>query len=131
MITHIYSVTVIVGDQDEAKKFYTETLGWEAREDTKMESMRWLTVSPPGALTTVSLGLPGMYTPDDPSKDTPGGETGVALVCDDIDATYRELSEKGVSFRGEPESMPWGDFATWFKDPWGNEYFLSGGRGDQ
>src|SRR3954466_2373761 len=35
-------------DQDEALRFYTDTLGLELRTDAAMENMRWLTVGPPG-----------------------------------------------------------------------------------
>src|SRR3954462_9105485 len=38
-------------DQDAAKEFYTEKLGFEVREDNTLpgfENYRWLTVGPPG-----------------------------------------------------------------------------------
>lgn len=50
MITNISHVTVLVKDQDEALKFYTEKLGFEVGTDMSMPDygMRWLTVRPKG-----------------------------------------------------------------------------------
>jgi catechol 2,3-dioxygenase-like lactoylglutathione lyase family enzyme len=55
MITHQSHTSVYVLDQDSAKAFYTEKLGFELRIDFTMEEdfegagagFRWLTVSPP------------------------------------------------------------------------------------
>ena len=38
-------------------------------------------------------------------------------------ATYRELSEKGVQFLGEPQVQPWGSFAM-LVDSEGNQIVL-------
>ena len=51
MIDAMSHVGVWVADQDEAKAFYTEKLGFEVREDATLEELggyRWLTVGPPG-----------------------------------------------------------------------------------
>ena len=51
MIDALSHVGVWVDDQDEAKAFYTETLGFEVRQDATLEEFggyRWLTVGPPG-----------------------------------------------------------------------------------
>lgn len=47
MITNVSLVTVYVTDQDEAKKFYTEVLGFEARADATLGDYRWVTVGHP------------------------------------------------------------------------------------
>jgi catechol 2,3-dioxygenase-like lactoylglutathione lyase family enzyme len=45
MISRVSHVTVWVEDQEEARKFYTEVLGFEIRFDVTMENgFRWLTV---------------------------------------------------------------------------------------
>ena len=46
------------------------------------------------------------------------------FTCDDIDATYRELSAKGVEFIRPPFKEHWGSFAL-FKDSEGNQIGLS------
>src|SRR5437588_12339763 len=46
MIKRLSHTGVPVLDQDAAKAFYTEKLGFEVRTDTTMDGFRWLTVSP-------------------------------------------------------------------------------------
>ncbi|CAN5800675.1 hypothetical protein BH20CHL3_BH20CHL3_06450 [soil metagenome] len=40
------------------------------------------------------------------------------------DATYAELSAKGVNFSAPVETMPWGARATWLVDPRGQHVLL-------
>jgi catechol 2,3-dioxygenase-like lactoylglutathione lyase family enzyme len=47
MIIKLLRVTLIVRDQEEAFRFYTEKLGFEKRADQPMgENTRWLTIAP-------------------------------------------------------------------------------------
>jgi len=49
MITGISIVSVWVLDQDSAKEFYADKLGFTVTNDITLEGgMRWLTVRPPG-----------------------------------------------------------------------------------
>lgn len=122
MFSHVHSVTVIVSNQDAALDFYVNTLGWEKVHDNPMgPDMRFITVAPPGATTQVSLGLPGWLNSNGPTR----GETGISLITPDIDAAYKTLTDRGVTFRGPVEMMPWGQKAAWFSDPDGNEFFLA------
>ncbi|MFD9705271.1 VOC family protein [Lentzea sp. NPDC059081] len=50
--------------------------------------------------------------------------SGITLITPDAEAEVAGLVAKGVTVKGEPETMPWGDRATWFSDPFGNEFFL-------
>lgn len=124
MFSHIHNATIIVADQDAALDFYVNTLGWEKSADQRMsEEMRWLTVKPKGALTELALGVAAWFE----GENVPGpGRTGISLVSPDIEATYTELTAKGVRFKQPIEMMPWGMKATWFYDPDGNEFFLVG-----
>jgi len=125
MMTRLHSTTIVVGDQEEALRFYVDTLGWEKREDNQMgPGMRFLTVVPPGAQTGIVLGQPEVYGQQPPTTIGTESGTGISLMTDDIAATYAELSAKGVKFKQPPDTMPWGAKATWFSDPFGNEYFL-------
>jgi predicted enzyme related to lactoylglutathione lyase len=47
-----------------------------------------------------------------------------SFACDDVQATYRQLSARGVQFVKPPEKLPWGEFAI-FKDPDGNQFVMS------
>ena len=124
MISRIHSATIVVADQDKALDFYVNTLGWQKVLDNQMgPDMRFLTVSPTSDGTQLVLGHPDWF-PGTTGRG-PGGETGISLITNDIDATYKELTAKGVRFKGEPETMPWGDKAAWFFDQDGNEFFLN------
>jgi len=46
MIKNLSHVNVFVEDQDHAKAFYTEKLGFEMRSDATTDGFRWLTVGP-------------------------------------------------------------------------------------
>ena len=118
MISRIHSVTVAVADQDKALDFYVNAVGWKKGMDTQFgDGMRWLTVVPPGGNTELVLAHTSWGGPA-------GRETGISLVTPDIDQTYGTLSERGVRFKQPVEVMPWGQKATWFSDPDGNEFFL-------
>ncbi|HEX8867275.1 MAG TPA: VOC family protein [Lentzea sp.] len=118
MITHAHSVTINVSSLDDAVSFYVDVLGWEKRQDSDAAGMRWLTVAPPGAETAFALSLN-----DTPNVSFSTG-CGISLITDDIDGDVERFAASGVQVKGEPETMPWGDRATWFSDPFGNEFFL-------
>ena len=48
MIQRLSHSTLFVTDQDEAKDFYVNKLGFEVRMDQSMGGFRWLTVGPKG-----------------------------------------------------------------------------------
>lgn len=62
-LIRIANAQLWVHDQDEALKFYAETLGWEVRADVTMEAwqFRSLVVAPPGRPETglVLMPVPG------------------------------------------------------------------------
>ena len=123
MISRIHSTTVIVSNQDTALEVYVGKLGWEKRADNPFgDGFRWLTVAPVGAETELVLGTADAYGV---AADVTARSSGISLVTNDIDATYAELSERGVRFTQPPERMPWGAKATWFSDPDGNTFFLA------
>jgi predicted enzyme related to lactoylglutathione lyase len=124
MITHVKLTTVYVSDQDKALDFYTNKLGFEVRADETMGEMRWIEVGPKGAATSIVLKLGN----EGPSAERIGQFTEIALEADDIEATYRELSSRGVEFTEKPNRQPWGMQAQ-FVDQDGNRFAL-GQEGD-
>ncbi len=123
MITQAGTVSINVRDQDKAKAFYTEKLGFEVVQDVPMmppaESPRWLEVAPPGAQTHFVLFTPpGM-------EDQIGSNSRVVLHCDDIRNTVNELKQRGVQFNGDLRQEPWGWWAE-FSDLDGNGFGLWG-----
>jgi lactoylglutathione lyase len=126
MITNVRSAGIFVGDQDRAKRFWTETMGFELIQDTPMGeesgAKRWIEVRAPGDDTILVL-----FTP--PGQESfVGTFSNVIFDCDDLEATHAELKAKGVEFSVEPKMESWGAWWSQFKDPDGNEYGL-GQRG--
>ncbi len=119
MITQIKFVNLPVQDQDRALSFYTDKLGFTVITDQPFdEKQRWIELRIPKAETRIVL-----FTPDD-HADRIGGFFNAVFTCDDIDATYREMSAKGVAFIKPPSKQHWGSFAL-FKDSEGNQIGLS------
>lgn len=89
-ITKIGRVMVPVADQDDAIRFYTQTLGFSLAADIPFgENDRWVEVAPPGGGAVVALVAPqGEYQP--------GRMTGIALESPDPAADHAELQAKGV-----------------------------------
>ncbi len=46
MIDAVATVCIFVTDQDRAKAFYTEKLGFELLQDSPMGESRWIAVAP-------------------------------------------------------------------------------------
>jgi predicted enzyme related to lactoylglutathione lyase len=53
----------------------------------------------------------------------PTGRTDISFYCDDIEATVRELTQRGVEFTGPPQDHGYG-LVTFFKVPGGFEVQL-------
>ncbi|PZS15086.1 MAG: glyoxalase [Pseudonocardiales bacterium] len=115
MITNVSIVNVFVTDQDAAKQFYTEVLGFEERGDVTLgEGFRWCTVGHPSQPELlVSLVIPG--PPLDPDLieamkrgQSAGGLLGIGLNVDDCQKTFEELTAKGVEFPQPPSTRPYG-----------------------
>ena len=115
MITNVSLVTVYCLDQDQARNFYVDVLGFTRRTDITMgEGFRWVTVSHPSQPELeVTLMLPGPPLDEDAAAFIRGqlekGQMGgLGLAVDDCRKTYEELSAKGVTFLQEPADRPYG-----------------------
>ncbi len=115
MITNVSLATVWVTDQDAARDFYTEKLGFVlATDQTLGDGFRWVTVSHPSQPELeLTLMVPG--PPLDPETADvvrraldKGSLGGVGLATDDCRRTFEELSAKGVEFVQEPAERPYG-----------------------
>jgi lactoylglutathione lyase len=132
LISHLQYVTVQVKDHEVARRFYTEALGFEIDEDkTYPDGQRWLTVKAPGAETKIVL-FADSHAHEEGGCCGSGGcgscgpsyaWTGMVMATDDIEAAYRELQGRGVTFLQAPEAKSWGTDAL-FADPDGNVYNL-------
>ncbi len=115
MITNISLVTVYCLDQDKARDFYVDILGFEPHTDVTMgEGFRWLTVCHPSQPELqVTLMPPGPPLDADAAafirrQLEKGQMGGLGLRVDDCRKTYDELSAKGVTFLQEPSDRPYG-----------------------
>jgi len=137
MITKLSHAGVLVLDQDSAKSFYTEKLGFTVRNDVQMGAefatgggFRWLTVSPPGQPDLeFILAAPEMGHDDETARQlreliAKGAFGGGVWQTDDCRKTYQELSEGGVAFLQEPAERPYGVEAV-FRDDSGNWFSLT------
>jgi predicted enzyme related to lactoylglutathione lyase len=118
MIKQLKFAGIPTRDQDRALAFWTEKVGFRVATDQPMGNQRWIELTIPGAETRIVL-----FTPDG-HEERVGTYFNGAFGCQDVDYTYRQLSEKGVEFEGPPQKQPWGTFAK-FKDPDGNLFVLS------
>jgi catechol 2,3-dioxygenase-like lactoylglutathione lyase family enzyme len=117
MISSIQLISLPVSDQNRARDFYVNVLGFGLVRDNPMgPDRRWVEVGPKGAQTTITLvtWFPTM---------APGSVKGLVLETDNIDADVAELTARGVSIPDGIQEEPWGRFVT-FDDPDGNGIVL-------
>ncbi len=120
LVNRIQVTTVFVSDQDKAKDFYVNKLGFQLKFEQQMgPDFRWLEVIPGGAETSIALSkpFPGM-------EGAVGRPTGMLLDTSDIQAAYDTLKSRGVHFTEAPTPQPWGAIQAQFTDPDGNGFTL-------
>ncbi len=112
----ITDVCLLVEDLDRATRFYRDTVGFALRRQAPGFA-DFFTGGATLALwelkhMTSNLGLD--------EKKQAGWRMMAAMQLDsaaNVDATYRELSGKGVEFLTEPRVYPWNAYAAYFSDP--------------
>jgi uncharacterized glyoxalase superfamily protein PhnB len=119
-------------DQTSAYDFYVNKLGFTVNTDAEMGSgKRWLTVCPPEqpdleiALMAIDEGMMFQAEAAKQMRDLVSrGTFGFGVFeCNDLNATYEELSAKGVEFTKPPTKEFYG-FEALFKDDSGNWFSL-------
>ena len=131
MIEVLSHAGVWVRDKEEAKSFYTETLGLEVRQDMTLEEMggyRWLTVGPadqPDVHLILSVPAPPAVDPETAEQvlelTAKGAMPGGIFRTGDCRATCRELEARGLELTQQPEERFYGIDAA-FRDPSGNQW---------
>jgi len=126
MITNVSLTTVYCLDQDAARDFYVDVLGFVANTDVTMgEDFRWVTVNHPSQPELqVTLMTPGPPLDDEMAamirrQLEKGQMGGLGLRVDDCRKTAEELKAKGVTFLQEPSDRPYGVEAV-MRDVCGN-----------
>lgn len=120
----IQDIVVFVRNLEVSKAFYVDRLGFELiTEQTLPNGVRWIEVAPRDGTANLALVEP---KPDRPEYKLIGGYRWVLFMTEDVHATYKEWSERGVRFLFEPETPGWGGTYTRFEDPDGNQFGLEG-----
>ena len=114
-ITHLALVSVPVTDQERAKTFYTEKLGFTVVRELALGEQRWVELAPPGSAATMTLvtWFPQM---------APGSLQGLVFDTENIAQASEDLLARGVDIL-PIESDPFGQYAR-FTDPDGNGLVL-------
>ena len=145
-------VSIYVLNQKTAFDFYVNKLGFKVHTDAPMgPGKRWLTVTPPEQpdLEIALLAIDQEMMPDEKlealGKEKLNLKNGLArqmrdlvskgafgfgvFECNDLKATYEELSAKGVEFTKPPTKEFYG-YEALFKDDSGNWFSLGEKKDD-
>ena len=132
MIQRLSHVTIYVLDQDAAKDFYINKLGFDLKMDASMDNgFRWLTVSPKGQPELEIVLMPTTNSKMDAETSEAlrtlvrkGALGSGVLETADCQKTYEELKAKGVEFMQPPVERFYGIEAL-LKDNSGNWFSMS------
>ena len=115
MITNVSLATIWVTDQDEAKAFYIDKLGFVEATDISMgDGYRWVTVAHPDhPELELTLMRPGPPLDEDDAAAfqrmlDKGSLGAVGLATDDCRKAHEALVARGVEFIQEPADRPYG-----------------------
>jgi lactoylglutathione lyase len=116
-ITGIRTVSVPVGDQDTALRFYTDALGFTLlRDNPTPNGGRWIELAPGGGDTIVTL--------EPAAGDVTRGAIGIRFTTDDAEGARAALVAAGVE---TDEILRWPGVPAMFafRDPDGNAFSIT------
>lgn len=120
MIKQIATVAVYVEDQQKAKTFWTEKVGFKVVAEHPMgPNATWLEVAPKGAESRLVLYPKAMM------KGSENMKASIVFQSEDVKGTYEKMKANGVEFLGELQEMQFGSFVQ-FKDEDENTFLLKG-----
>jgi catechol 2,3-dioxygenase-like lactoylglutathione lyase family enzyme len=118
VLRSVNSVRIFTRDLERAQRFYAQVLELEEQAT--------------GAgfvvfdLSGVDIILE-FIAPDDPEgQELVGRLLTASFRVDDVEAAYRQLTDRGVSFLQPPERQPWGGTLAFARDPDDNVITLVG-----
>ena len=125
MSISVKQLIVPVDDQERAKAFWVEQMGFEITSDETFGDERWIEVSPPGQSLVLVL---SRREPHETRRGAPEHlpHSNIFFTCEDVEKTYKELSERGVKFAVRPEKQHFGWWSM-FEDQEGTRYALGQG----
>ena len=121
VVNYIAKVTIYVNNQEEAKQFWTEKMGFICHEQPMGPHFKWMEVRPKEAEKTSFV----IYEKELMLKQNPKANVShpnVILSTTDIEGAYQQLQANGVKV-GELQIMPYGKMFT-YEDQDHNIYLL-------
>lgn len=115
-------MSVLVNDQDRARRFYTDALGFRIKHDIPLGEAAWLTLVAPDDAESVEILLEPTGHPASVGFQQALYKDGMPLAqlyTEDLAAEFKRLKARGVAFRDEPKKMGPTKFAD-FDDTCGN-----------
>ncbi|HEY6630917.1 MAG TPA: VOC family protein [Rhizobiaceae bacterium] len=122
--TRLATVALVVGDYDEAIRWYTDKLGFALAEDADIGGgKRWVTLEPGHGGARLLLAKADGARQLARIGDQTGGRVFLFLETDDFAGDHQAMLAKGVSFQEEPRRETYGTVAV-FRDLYGNLWDL-------
>ncbi len=124
MISGVQKVNLPAEDLVRARDFWVGAMGFElvsdaAYDDTGDPQRRWVELVPPDKRVVLVL------SPPEAGQSSAAGRLSCVLFeCEDIEATHRELTGRGVQFTSPPAEQFYG-WSAIFTDPDGHLYVLN------
>jgi catechol 2,3-dioxygenase-like lactoylglutathione lyase family enzyme len=119
MIQKIGATVLFVKDLEKCAAFYRDLLGFRVTftDDVsvayKVDGHDFVVLQVAAAVDMIGEAT---LTPE----QVTGSRMLLCADVDSVDATYKALTDKGVSFIHAPKDQPWGIRAAYFADPEGN-----------
>ncbi|NKX91900.1 VOC family protein [Sanguibacter hominis ATCC BAA-789] len=114
-------------DPEASLAFYRDVLGFEVLNDVGYGDMRWITVAPPGSVTSLVLTPPNVDPglSDDEKRTVlelmaKGAYGALTLATDDLDALFARVQGEGAEVVQEPADQDYGVRDCALRDPSGN-----------
>ena len=118
------TVALVVGDYDEAVRWYVEKLGFAPAEDVDLGGgKRWVTLSAGKNGARLLLARAEGERQASRVGDQTGGRVFLFLETDDFARDHAAMLSKGISFKEEPRHESYGTVAV-FTDLFGNLWDL-------
>ena len=115
-------MSILVNDQNRARRFYTDVLGFRIKHDIPVGEAAWLTLVAPDDGEGVELLLEPSGHPAAVALQQALYKDSIPLAqlyTEDVAAEFERLKVKGVAFKGEPKTMGPTKYAD-FDDTCGN-----------
>ena len=120
VITGVRTVSVPVTDQEQALRFYVDTLGFTVLRDGPIPTGRWIELSPGGGDNADGV----IVTLDKAPEDVTRGAIMIRFTTDDAAAAHGALTDAGVD---TDEVLTWPGVPPMFafRDPDGNTFSIT------